>query len=149
MISEILPPSRSMATKAATKVLLTPEEQAMLKKMPARAQDMLKGRFEEETLTSFESEDELVRRMASADYSSYPEVKQIMEQFGKTGALEDVALDKLSEGALEMLLYSIGACGICAVAELMLQMDEIDRDTVEALAVLTTVRHRILQKNAK
>lgn len=137
-----------MASKAATKVLLTKEEQALLKNMTPATQALFNGRTADETLTSFENEEELVHRMSSASYDKFPEVAQVIEKFSKTANVDDLALEKLSDGAIETLLYSIGACGICAIVETAMQTDQFDRDGVEAIAVLTTVRHKILEKNA-
>ena len=139
----------SLSMTVAT-VYLTQEEQELLQKQPKGVQDLFKGRMKPEILTSYETEDELVERMSKANYDRYPEVKQIVEKFGKSGSVEDVALDTLSDGALDVLLFSIGACGICAILETSLQQSDIDidADAVDAFAALTAARQRILKVNA-
>jgi predicted AlkP superfamily pyrophosphatase or phosphodiesterase len=136
-----------MAAKAATKVLLTKEEQALLKKLAPNVQALFKDRVEAESLTSFETEEELVERMSKASYEQYPEVKTMMEKLVQSGDMTDLNLEKLSDGALDVLLFTIGACGISALIELSLQ-DSVGKDDVEALATLSLARHRVLTVNS-
>lgn len=136
-----------MAAKAATKVLLTKEEQALLKKLAPNVQALFKDRVEAESLTSFETEEELVERMSKASYEQYPEVKTMMEKFAVTGNPEDLSFDKLSDGALDVLLFSIGACGISALIEISLQ-EQVTQDEVDVIATLSAARHRVLTVNS-
>jgi hypothetical protein len=137
-----------MAAKATTKVLLTKEEQALLTKLSPNVQALFSGRVESETLESYESEEELVERLSKASYDKYPEVKAMLEKFTKSGDVNDFSFDTLSDGALDVLLFSIGACGISALIEISLQSDSLDKDAAEALATLSVARHRVLTVNS-
>ncbi len=136
-----------MPAKAATKVLLTNEEQALLKKLPPNAQALFKGRVESETLDSFETEEELAERLSKTSYDQYPEVKGMIDKLLTSGNIDDLDFEKLSDGALDVLLFSIGACGISALIEISLQ-DEVSKDAVEAIATLSAARHRVLTVNS-
>ncbi len=132
----------------ATKMMLTKEEQALVSKLPANLQAMFDGKWEAETLTSFETEDELVERMTTASYDDFPEVKKMVEVCAQSGKMEDMAFDKMSDGALNIFLYSIGACGVSAIIETSLQSEQLDADGVAAISMLSMARHKLLTMNA-
>lgn len=137
-----------MAAKAAMKVLLTKEEQMLLTKLSPDVQALFKGRVESETLDSYESEEELVERLTKSSYEKYPEVKTMLQKFLDSGDVNDFSFDDLSDGALDVLLFSIGACGISALIEISLQSDILDQEGAEAVATLATARHRVLTVNS-
>lgn len=137
-----------MAAKATTKVLLTKEEQALLTKLAPNVQALFKDRIESEVLESYESEEELVDRLSKTSYDKYPEVKAMLDKLMTSGNLEEFDLEAMPDGALDVLLFSIGACGISALVELSLQDTELDADAAEAIAALTKARHRVLTVNS-
>ncbi|HRH93515.1 MAG TPA: hypothetical protein PKV72_03200 [Candidatus Peribacteria bacterium] len=137
-----------MAAKATTKVLLTKEEQALLTKLAPNVQALFKDRVESEVLDSYESEEELVDRLSKTSYDKYPEVKAMLDKLMTSGNLDDFDMEAMPDGALDVLLFSIGACGISALVELSLQDTELDADAAEAIAALTKARHRVLTVNS-
>ncbi len=140
-------PTHPMATKDTGSAYFTAEEMKLLKTLPKATQDYFKGRVQPETLDTFETEEELVERMKSASYDKYPEVRQMVGELAKTGDVSAVSFEKMSDGALDTLLFSIGACGMSALIETSLQ-ENVDASAADAIVSLSKARHRVLTVNS-
>jgi hypothetical protein len=131
---------------------LTKEEvDNVFTKLPAKAQSSWKPRLTVESLTTFETEDELQRRMSSVRTDDIPGIKEFVESFitmVQKKDLTNLSLNDVPEVAILRHFYAIGACGMSALIEVALQDPELDDDAVFAIADFSVIRHAILQANA-
>lgn len=102
---------------------------------------------ERETLNTYESPRQIQMRFAMADFSLYPEVEKLRTRMA---AGEDVGADVLAsvpQDVQQEVFFMIGARGVHDLLHMLLHAMNSDED-VEALSVLSTVRHKLLSLNA-
>lgn len=129
----------------------TPEEKGFFDALPAGVKSSWKGTVQIEKLTSFETKEELLRRMQALSYSKMPAMKPFVEKLAS--AVKDqkefdaIKLEDFPQEGIAPLLYAIGASGMTAMISLTLLSDECTTEALEGLAVLTGARHQVLMSN--
>ena len=132
-----------------TTFYLVDEELALL--TPASKEKWAKD-IKKETLTAYETPQQIDARMKAVNYSQYPELQKKIDGYVadiKAGKQPDVSFEDFPEEAMGSFLFSIGASGISFYIDIYLrepatqESDEI----MNTIASLSRVRHQILEKN--
>lgn len=110
------------------------------------------GQLKKETLTAYETPEQLDARMKSVNYDKYPELRAQIDAFARevqSGKMPTLSFSNFPEEAIDSFLFSIGASGISAFIDLYLRQKEVVESTgaMEAVAALSRARHKILEKN--
>ena len=100
-----------------------------------------------ETQESYESLRQIAMRYQLADFSMNPEMKILAEKIEKGESLVDFSVEDLPESAQEEIYFVLGARGVNAIIQSILPTVKTD-DDVEALAVLSTIRNKLLEINS-
>ena len=132
---------------------VTPIERKLLGTLPAELTTSWEGHIEEETQTSYETQEQLTERAASVTFDAYPAAKAVADRCAKAleagEGIDALSLKGFPEEAMPSLLYMIGACGIEALIELSLaDASRLTPKAMEAIAAMSRARHHILADNA-
>ena len=131
---------------------LTQEEiDNLWEKLPAAMQKHWKPMLTVESLQSFETEQELTKRMKTVRLDDIPGMKEFTDEFVQTiekGDLTKASLKNMPQVAILRHFYSIGACGMSALIGIMLQDPALDEPAMQAVADFSVIRHAILESNA-
>jgi hypothetical protein len=111
-------------------LFLTQEERTRLfEGLPAALQDAWKDKLRTETITAYETPEELKTRMLESEFEGLN--------------VSDVPLE-----ALPSFLFTIGASGVEALIALLLQQKDLTDQDMHGIASLSRTRHRLLEMNA-
>ncbi len=127
---------------------LTKTERALYDKLPASLKKAWGGEVAEETGDGWETHEELRERanivLENIDPVLRDELAQYLASYTKTGPnAEAVDLLNVSDHLLPHLLFIIGASGMALVMARDL-LDAKNQEDVEHIAVLSQLRHRLL-----
>lgn len=127
-------------------------DEEMARLTPA-AKKAWEKRMKKETLTAYETPEQIDARMKAVTYDKFPEFKKKLQKHMdalKAGKPSPVSMDDFPPEAMSSFLYSIGASGISFYIDMFLRAPEIQNnaEAMEALAALSRARHKILEKNA-
>ena len=133
-----------------TTFYIVDEELALL---PAHIRTKWANRLQKETLTAYETPEQIDARMKSVNYAQYPNLKKKIDLYAgeiKAGRTPEMSFEDFPEEALGSFLYSIGASGISFYIHVYLSDKDLceSEELLEAVAALSRTRHRILEKNA-
>lgn len=128
-----------------TEIILTLAEQSLYNLLP----DSLKEGWsvKEETLSSYESERQIVMRHRLADFTAYPQVAVMVERIVNGESFENFSISDLPDTIQNELYFMIGARGVNALMQTLLSEITTDEDVV-ALAALSAARHKLLEINS-
>ncbi len=137
-------------------LFLTPEERTRLfETLPDALRDAWKSRVREETITVYESPEELQTRMRESKFADHAGIKGLFDKMvahiesdQKTDAFDAIQMEDFPTDALPSFLFTIGACGVEAFMEMLLQEKNLSAEDLESIASLSRTRHRLLQMNA-
>lgn len=137
----------------ASMLFLTGEER---KEIWPRLPDVIKQEWEsrvrEEIIDAYESAEELEKRMAQSQLGKSPAMQALIQDVAQNmvdgKSIQDVSVAGIPDDLVPDFLYSIGACGVSALLQMMLQNPELKAKDMEQVAALSRARHRILQINA-
>lgn len=135
-----------------TPLYLTADEKTLFDALPKDVRQSWEGRVAVENLTNYETKEQLMERMKTADYSKYPEVKTFIGKLtsnmisGKP--LTEFNFDDFPNEALPLFLYTLGATGMTALMNLSLQEAALTPDGLEGTALLSAARRNLLASNA-
>ena len=137
------------SAKSDSTIYLVQEELALL--TPASKKKWEKS-IVMETLTAYETPEQIDARMRAVNYSKYPKVQKVIDACllsFKQGNQPDFSLESFPREAINSFLYSIGASGISAYIDMFLRSKSAQEnpETMDGIADLTRARHAILEKN--
>ena len=125
------------------------EELALL---PPEVKKAWRSRMQKESLTAYETPEQIDARMSSASYEKYPALQQQINGYVaafKRGESPVVTFTDFPEEAVDTFLFSIGASGISMLIDLYLRQQSVleSPNMMESVAALSRARHKILEKN--
>ncbi len=129
----------------ASPLYLTADEKKLFAALPKNLQEG--WQVEEEKGTMYESVRQIAMRYQMADFSAYPGLKKIGETMKKGGDISSFSLDDIPAEALKELYFTMGARGVKSLILTFLTEVKNDAD-IEALSVLSIVRHKLLELNS-
>lgn len=126
---------------------LAPIELMLFDELSDELKVLWKENVRMETISAFESAEELERRAKDGGYDDSPKMQACVQKL-KEGKMDDSFFDDFPEDQYGNLLYNLGASGISALMFMALHRDNLTKEDIESLATLSRARHRILQVNA-
>ncbi len=135
-------------------LFLNAEEMAVFRKMPVAVQSAWKSHVKSETLTSYETSEQMDARMRAVNYDKYPKAKAIIDacfEQMKAGKTPNVSMEDFPENALDAFLFALGASGISFLMESLMCDPKVvvNTEAMEGIAALSRVRHDTLDANQK
>lgn len=123
---------------------LTANEKRLLSKLPESLREGWE--VKDETLTSYESDEDLRIRTSIATFDDHPAVKKLLQAVEKGEAIDRLSLDAIPQSVFEELMFTIGARGIDGFIRALLSQSKSDED-LQGVAGLCTIRHALLEGN--
>ncbi len=137
----------------ASLLFLTGEERAnIVPALPAEIRSAWEANLREEVIDAYETTEELEKRMAQSQLGKSPAVqaliKDVSDHMAEGKSIENISIAGIPDDLVPDFLYSIGASGVSALLQMMLQSPKLKPKDMESIAALSRARHRILQINA-
>ncbi len=101
----------------------------------------------EETLDSYETDEDLDIRYRLARFHAYAPLKKLIEEAKSGKPTMQMSLKDIPQEMIPTIMFTIGAKGIAAMMSVLLAKSATDED-IKALAQLSMLRHSILEANA-
>lgn len=125
-------------------LMLTAEEKKLFSKLPEGLQEGWE--IKEETLTSYESNEDLKIRASIAGFDDHPAVQKLLKTVQEGGAIDRIPLDAIPQNVFEELMFTIGARGMDRFIRALLSQCKKDED-LQGVAGLSALRHALLEGN--
>ena len=128
---------------------LLPIERDLYDNLPAKLKQAWEGEVVEETGTAWETDEQLLERIAYARNHLPPKVKTTMQKMlvkADVSGLDSLAAGDLSNQALYYILFALGAVGMTGIISEALRTAGSVED-LTAIEECASVRHQILQNN--
>lgn len=100
----------------------------------------------EETLKSYESDEDLKVRASIAAFDEHPAVQKLLKTIQEGGDIGHISLDAIPQHVFEELMFTIGARGIDRFIRALLSQCKSDED-LQGVAGLCSIRHALLESN--
>lgn len=123
---------------------LTAEEKKLFEKLPASLREGWE--IKEETLTSYESDEDLRMRASIAAFDEHPAVQKLLKDVQGGEAINRISLDAIPQNVFEELMFTMGARGMDRFIRALLSQCKKDED-LQGVAGLSALRHALLEGN--
>ena len=134
-------------------LFLTGEERAKIfPRLPAEIRSVWEPGVREEVIDAYENAQELEKRMAQSQLGKSLAmqvlIKDVSDHMAEGKSIENISIAGVPDDLVPDFLYTIGASGVSALLQMMLQSPKLHPKDMESIAALSRARHRILQINA-
>ncbi len=133
------------------KMYLTEFEQKLLQTLHPSLFAAGKQSFVTETTDAYETPADLDSRMRILAQGEYPEIKKLADhvvaKLERGTSMEKFLPEDISDEALMLILFGIGALGMTAIIEFMIR-DAHNEQQLQDIAEVTKARRMLLETNA-